>query len=65
MQSRVLALYDQYERVNDEIVSLVDSNKRAVVELDQFLIQLLPEVFYAMNSEFSAYGVNSVSYRSD
>ncbi|AMO70120.1 hypothetical protein DOK_17720 [gamma proteobacterium BDW918] len=65
MQSRVLALYDQYERVNDEIVSLADSNKRAVVELDQFLIQLLPEVFYAMNSEFSAYGVNSVSYRSD
>ncbi|WP_320838539.1 hypothetical protein [Zhongshania sp.] len=64
-QSRVLALYDQYERVNDEIVSLADSNKRAVVELDQFLVQLLPEIFYAMNSEFSAYGVNSVSYRSD
>lgn len=65
VQSRVLALYDQYERINDEIVSLADSNKSAVEELDQFLVKLHPEVFHAMNSEFSTYGVRSVSYRSD
>jgi predicted nuclease with TOPRIM domain len=64
-RARGLALSREHNQINDELKLLVDRNKNAVGELDSFLAQLPPEIFNTMNNEFSAYGLNSMSYRTD
>ncbi|WP_235035193.1 hypothetical protein [Zhongshania aliphaticivorans] len=64
-RSNALSLSNQFDRVNDEIKSLINVNKSVNGELDQFLGQLHPVVFYAMNDEIGRYVMNAMSYQSD
>lgn len=62
-RSNALSLSNQFDRVNDEIKSLINVNRSVNGELDQFLGQLHPVVFYAMNDEIGRYVMNAMSYQ--
>lgn len=64
-RSRIMPLSRQFDRVNDEMKAIINANKSANHELDQFLGQLHPVIFYAMNDEIAHYVFNATSYQPD